>query len=242
MAPRIEEKFLLSPADIFHNPYYIIRSGLYKSVKKYAPLLQGHLMDFGCGTKPYESLFVNVTKYIGVDFEGGGNDYKNTRVDVYYDGKSLPFENDHFDSILSTEVLEHVFNPDDILSELNRVLKPNGMMLLTCPFLWPEHEQPWDYARYSSFGLKHLLEKKGFEVVSQEKTGNFISGVVQMIVLYIYMFIPKVPGIKQLLFFIFCFPFHLLHEFLNLILPAKMKRKDLYLNNVILVKKRTETV
>lgn len=238
MSTRIEEKFLLGWSDIFHNPYYIIRSGLYNSIKYHASELKGTLLDFGSGTKPYESLFTQITKYVGVDFEGGGNDYKNRKVDVFYDGKTLPFDDNTFDNILSTEVIEHVFNPDEIFKELFRVLKPGGFILITCPFLWPEHEQPWDYARYSSFGIKHLFEKHHFEVIKQDKTGNTISGIIQMIVLYIYMFIPKIPVLKQVLFFIFCMPFHILNGLLNVILPGRMKRKDLYLNNVVLAQKR----
>jgi SAM-dependent methyltransferase len=69
-------------------------------------------------------------------------------------------------------VLEHVFNPDDFLNEVNRVLKPSGKLLLTVPFVWDEHEQPYDYARYSSFGLRSLLEKHGFSIVKHEKVGG----------------------------------------------------------------------
>lgn len=236
--PRIEEKFKVTHEDLFYNPYYIIRRNLYLSVQKYAAQMTGSLMDFGCGTRPYESLFTGISRYVGVDFEGGGNDYQKNRVDVFYDGKKLPFEDASFDHVLSTEVVEHIFNPDEIMSEINRVLRPGGTFLLTCPFLWPEHEQPWDYARYSSFGIRHLLERHGFIVTEQEKTGNFISSIIQLIVLYIYMFIPKIPVVRHALFFILCVPFHLIGAMLQVILPSRMKRKDLYLNNVVLAQKQ----
>ena len=61
--------------------------------------------------------------------------------------------------MLCNQVLEHVFNPDEFLLKINRVLKNDGKLLLTVPFVWDEHEQPFDYARYSSFGLKALIEK-----------------------------------------------------------------------------------
>ncbi len=234
----VEEKFEITFWDIFYNPYYIIRGRLYNAVKRNAKNIMGSLLDFGCGTRPYEHLFVEVTGYTGVDFEGGGNKYKKTKIDVYYDGNTLPFKDGEFDNILVTEVIEHIFNPEQIISELNRVLKPGGMCLLTCPFNWPEHEQPWDFARYSSFGIKHLLEKNGFEIIKQDKTGNFLLCITQMVVLYIYLLIPKIPVIRQLLFFIFCLPFHLIGLSLNAILPPKIKRREMYLNNVVLARKR----
>lgn len=238
MQTRLEEKFKVDFGDIFFNPYYIIRSNLYIAVEKYSERLKGSLLDFGCGTKPYEHLFLHVSEYTGVDFEGGGNDYNNTKVDVYYDGETLPFCNAKFDCILGTEVIEHIFNPERILSELNRVLKPGGTLLITCPFLWPEHEQPWDYSRYTSFGIKYLLEKNGFEIVSQEKTGNFLLCITQMLVIYIYMLIPKFGLFKRVSFFIFCLPIQLTGLFLNLVLPSRVKRKDMFLNNIVLARKK----
>lgn len=237
MHTRIEEKFTISFWDIFYNPYYIIRSRLYKAVENNVERMHGSLLDFGCGSKPYEHLFAHVTDYKGVDFKGGGNNYKNTKIDVYYDGTTLPFDDGKFDNALATEVMEHVFNPEQILSELNRVLKPGGKLLITCPFNWPEHEQPWDYARYSSFGIKYLLEKNGFEIIHQEKTGSFFLCIIQMIVLYFYMLIPKIPVVLQLFFFIFCFPFYLIGLSLHAILPLNIARQDMYLNNIVLAKK-----
>ncbi|MCO6498454.1 MAG: class I SAM-dependent methyltransferase [Chitinophagaceae bacterium] len=231
------EKFKLSFRDIFYNPYYIIRTRLYNAIKLNADYMQGSMIDFGCGTRPYEHLFSRITKYTGVDFEGGGNPYNKAKVDVYYNGSTLPFSDGEYDNVLTTEVIEHVFNPDEIIKELNRVLKPGGLLLLTCPFAWPEHEQPWDYARYSSFGIKHLLEKNGFKIIRQEKTGNFLLCLTQLTVMYLYMLIPKVVIIQQILFLIFCFPTMLLGLSLNKILPKRVKRSDLYLNNLVLAEK-----
>jgi SAM-dependent methyltransferase len=242
MATRnLSQKFLVSHWDLAFNPFYFIRDLLYRSIRAHANQLTGHLLDFGCGSKPYQHLFTHTKTYTGVDFEGGGNPYEKTRVDVYYDGKHLPFETNHFDSVLATEVFEHLFNLDEILQELKRVLKPGGKMLITCPFLWPEHEQPWDFARYSSFGIKALLERHGFQVVVQEKTGNYLLCVHQLIVLYIYYLIPKIPVLYHLLYLVITLFFTLLTLLLQLVLPKKLKRNDLYLNNVLVVQKPAST-
>src|SRR5574338_1611832 len=96
------------------QPNYFIRKGLLKSIEALAPQLKGRMMDFGCGQKPYKTLF-SVDEYVGVDFENPGHPHLNESIDVFYDGQTLPFDNEYFDSIFSSEVFEHVFNLDEIL-------------------------------------------------------------------------------------------------------------------------------
>jgi len=141
--------------DYFH-PYYFIRKGLADHIQLHASQIKGKLLDFGCGSKPYQSLF-SVDEYIGIDFKNEGHPHDGDQIDFYYDGKTIPFEDNHFDSVLSTEVFEHIFNLGDVLNELNRVLKHGGKMLITCPFVWIEHEMPHDFARYTKFALEDIF-------------------------------------------------------------------------------------
>ena len=85
---------------LFINPLYLIRKPLYKHIRTLAPTLKGKLLDFGCGRKPYEDLFT-VNEYIGVDMESTGHDHTNSKVDVFYDGKHLPFDDNTFDSLFA---------------------------------------------------------------------------------------------------------------------------------------------
>lgn len=195
-------------------------------------------MDFGCGSKPYKSI-IQVEDYIGVDFENEGHPHHNEQIDVFYDGKKIPFNAETFDSVLCSEVFEHVFNLDEILLELNRVLKPGGKMLATCPFVWNEHEVPHDFARYTRFALEDKLAKAGFTVLEFTKVGNFITVVFQLITLYFYQsFIGNWRRIMPLrvLYKVCCFFLpNLLGRFLSRILPYN---DTLYLNNVIVVQKK----
>ena len=132
---------------ILLNPVYLIRRGLWKRVSSIAPRLEGKVLDFGCGSKPYESLFTLCNEYVGVDLEFTGHDHAESKVDVFWDGKTLPFDENYFDACVSFEVFEHIFEPDAVLAELSRVLKPGGSLLITTPFVYGEHEVPFDFAR-----------------------------------------------------------------------------------------------
>jgi len=151
---------------------YLIRKALYNAIQHRAGALSGKMMDFGCGEKPYKNLFAHVGEYVGVDYAGEGHDHTDEEIDFFYDGKTIPFPDNTFDSVLSTEVFEHIFNLTEILEEIHRVMKPGAKLLFTCPFVWPLHEKPIDFARYTPFALRHMLEKAGFRVLSMDKSGN----------------------------------------------------------------------
>lgn len=166
------------------NPYYIVRMNIYQAVKKYACELKEPLLDFGCGSKPYRELFNHISQYIGLDFENNGHSHENESIDVFFDGKTIPCPDGHFNSVLSTEVFEHVFELDAILGEINRVMKPGANILITCPFVWHLHEEPHDFARYSPYALRYLFEKNGFEIVRIERRGGFKQAMAQLNIVY----------------------------------------------------------
>ncbi len=178
------QMFFLGWLGIFVNPFYIARSGLCKAMIEFSPRLSGRLLDVGCGSKPYQALFA-VDAYVGLDIDSEAS-RKRGIADHHYDGNTFPFADASFDSILCNQVLEHVFNPDEFLGEIVRVLKPGGKLLLTVPFVWDEHEQPYDYARYSSFGLRALLEKQGFKIVHHKKIGADASILFQLTNAYLF--------------------------------------------------------
>ena len=219
---------------LLFNPFFIIRRGLYNGVSQFSDYMKGKLLDFGCGSKPYRELF-NVSEYIGTDIEVSGHDHRHETIDVYYDGKTLPFTDGSFDSVFSSEVFEHVFNLDQILSELYRILKPGGHMLITVPFVWDEHEIPYDFARYTSFGLKHILREKGFHIVQERKTSNYVETIFQMWAAYVYQHIfPRYKIIRIALTPLLVTPIIVSGLLLAAILP---KNKNFFHNNVIVVRK-----
>ena len=230
----IRQQFNPSLLGVFVNPFYSMRRELYKNISQLSNNLTGDILDIGCGNKPYQKLFTNSRTYVGMEFDSPEN-RKKSKADIFYDGKRFPFENETFDSIVFTEVLEHIFNPDEFLSQVNRVLKNNGNILLTVPFVWDEHSQPFDYGRYSSFGLNHLLIKHGFKILKSYKTLNDIRVVFQLINCYIYKVLPvKNYRIRLCLYIVLISPFTILGIIFSWLLP---KNNDLYMDNIILAKK-----
>ncbi|WP_415880636.1 class I SAM-dependent methyltransferase [Methylomonas sp. TEB] len=218
---------------IFVNPFYFARLGLYQAMKELSPKLGGTILDVGCGTKPYKQLF-KFSSYTGLDIDSACSRARGI-ADYLYDGKSFPFDDVCFDAVLCNQVLEHVINPDEFLEQINRVLKPDGRLLLTVPFVWDEHEQPYDYRRYSSFGLLALLEAHGFKIIVQKKTCADASVLFQLINAFLFKISRSLPKIcKVLLTFTVMTLINLSGIFFSWLLPAN---PDLFLDNIVLAEK-----
>lgn len=220
---------------IFINPFFLIRWMLLRKIRKFAPQLKGSILDFGCGQKPYKSLFTNATEYVGVDIENEAHIHDKEDIDYFYDGKTLPFEDESFDNVFASEVLEHVFNYEEIMPELYRVLKPNGKILITVPFAWEEHEVPYDNCRFTHFGIESLLKKYNFQIENMEKSGHFFAVNSQYWINYLREILyTKNKYINLILNAIFIAPFTIVSIVLTAIAPRK---RSLYFNTIILAKK-----
>lgn len=167
---------------IFLFPSHILRSGLYCGIHQFTPRLSGNVLDYGCGSKPYEALFDHCDTYIGIDVEQSGHDHANSKVDRFFDGRSIPFGDAHFDSVVAFEVFEHVEDIKAALVELHRVLKPDGQMLFSIPFVFGEHEVPYDFRRLTSFGIAQALASSGFQQVALYRTSTNLGASSQMLI------------------------------------------------------------
>lgn len=118
------------------------------------------VIDVGCGEKPYADFFEGA-RYMGVNY--GMHD---ASPDVVGDAQQLPLKSNCADVVFSTQVIEHVPQPEKLVREAFRVLKPRGVLLLTGPFYWPLHEEPYDFFRFTRYGFEHLLASAGFKIIS----------------------------------------------------------------------------
>ncbi len=131
---------------------------------------KGRLLDAGCGTRPYQMIFENqVSHDIGLEQDR----IRYAKADVWGNVLALPFGKGSFDTVLSNQVLEHVPEPQQALTEMARVLRSDGHLILTAPHIWELHEVPHDYFRYTPYGLRYLAEKAGLEVVAIKALAGF---------------------------------------------------------------------
>ena len=217
----------------FVNPFFLGRRALWRAIAAARGVMRGPMLDVGCGTKPYRALF-DTESYIGLDI-----DSESTRArgmaDALYDGGRFPFDDAQFQSVLCNQVLEHVFNPQEFLGEVRRVLAPGGTLLLTVPFVWDEHEQPYDYARYSTFGLRALLEAHGFRLLQQHKLLADASVIFQIINAYVFKVSRPRLGPMALPFTAFVHaPISLMGLAFGAILP---KNPDLFLDQLVVAER-----
>lgn len=197
---------------------YTAKRSLYQKIAENVRYAKGELLDVGCGEKPYYKLFKPyIDKYVGFDFgQTAGKRIKH--ADVIGDALNLPFCNNSFDTVLSTEVLEHVPTPSKMLSEIFRVLKPGGNLILTTPFFWPLHEEPYDYFRYTSHGLTHLAKENGFKVLKLEKTAGFFATCGQILSYGLFsQFGIKRKFIIKFLLVLLCFSIQKIFNLLDLL-------------------------
>lgn len=222
-------QFKPSILGILINPFFLARRGLWREIEAASPMLVGDLLDVGCGTKPYQALF-KVLSYTGLEIDTPLAKQRDV-ADAYYDGKVFPFDTASFDAVLCNQVLEHVFAPDDFLREISRVLRPEGRLLLTVPFVWDEHEQPYDYARYSSFGLRAILARNGFHIIRQRKILADASILFQMANAYLFKVTSAQSIFAKLLFRLFLFaPVSILGLLASVLLP---RNEDFFLDQLI---------
>jgi SAM-dependent methyltransferase len=146
------------------------------------------LLDAGAGEAKYKPRFPHV-RYTGIDLAIGDAAWDYSKLDVTGNLLHLPFRDGTFDAALCFEVLEHIPEPQRLIHELGRVMRSGARLYFSTPMSWHQHQKPHDYFRYTSFGLRYLLEQGGFEVLELRPTGGyfwFLSIQFQMLSLWVF--------------------------------------------------------
>jgi SAM-dependent methyltransferase len=137
------------------------------------------VLDAGAGEAPYAPL---LSHCVCVSQDWPGSVHPGARAaDIVADLHALPVADASFGAVMCTEVLEHVAQPELVVAELARVLVPGGRLLVTVPFVIELHEEPHDHFRYTSFGVRGLLERAGFAVESVQASTGWFSTMAQLL-------------------------------------------------------------
>jgi SAM-dependent methyltransferase len=159
----------------WHIDYHHQRE-LAKAISAASEFIYGSVLDLGSGNQPYRRLFPDITQYTALDINP-----HSMNVNLVGNGVALPFQDAVFDSVFSAQTLEYVNNPQQMIAEIARVLRPNGHVLLSMPQSWRLHEEPYDFFRYTRYGLIHMLEQHGFEPLQIRSQGGVWMTIGQQI-------------------------------------------------------------
>lgn len=163
------------------NHSYIIASKqivhYQKVIKKHAT---GYLLDCGCGDVPYYGIYKDSIKdSYCIDWEY--SPHQQVHVDQFVNLNEKLNITQTFDTIILSDVLEHIAEPQQLLQELNKLLNEGGKIIIMVPFMYRLHEEPHDYYRYTEHALKHLLTKANFQVKEIESYGGIIDIIFDLL-------------------------------------------------------------
>ncbi len=215
---------------ILYNRFYDYNEyRLKKFVKKISLLVEPakKLLDVGAGESQYKNYFSYVN-YISQDSRIGDVSWDYSQLDIVSEIYNIPVEDKSFDYILCTQALEHLKYPHQAFVEFSRIIKNGGLLFVTCPLSWKEHQKPHDFFRYTQYALRMLAEDSGFEVVEMNKVGGkFITITRLMIDLNLLLKIKNKPLLYLAMAILY--PLNFIIGFIGYCLDFLDKNKDLTL-------------
>ena len=147
-----------------HPQWLLAVSGEARALTAALSGLHGRVLDIGCADRRLAKLLPQGCEYIGLDYPDTAVNMYHTRPDVFADARGLPFATAGIQGVIFKDVLEHVRGPERVLAEIGRVLEPGGTLVLWMPFIYPIHDAPYDFQRYTEHGLEAYLADHGLKM------------------------------------------------------------------------------
>jgi len=177
--------------DVFKIAGELLSRKLEEFASRYA---QGRLIDLGCGARPYEKIFAPyIDSYFGVDSRETAEAHygESTKADLYADCTDTKLESGSFDTLLSTQVIEHIYDHRKYIAECRRLLRAGGIGIFTIPFVCECHAEPHDYFRFTRYGIQRLFEEQNFTVLDLVPLGGAYATLIQVKIMSLYYREPR---------------------------------------------------
>ncbi|WPU91644.1 class I SAM-dependent methyltransferase [Mucilaginibacter sabulilitoris] len=170
--------------------YSTYHHDLFDQLGRYA---KGRTLDIGCGNMPYKKVLGPlITEYIGCDIVQSST----ACVDILCPANDIPVGDSSFDTVISTQTIEHLEDHQGMVNEAYRVLDNSGYFIISGPMYWPLHEEPYDFFRFTKHGLRYILEKAGFEIVTISSNGGKWAVAGQALIHALYPTVNNIRGFK----------------------------------------------
>ena len=211
----------------FYSMFWIVRR-LKRVIRENAKYAHGTMLDVGCGLKPHARVFAPyIDKHVGLDYSPVSG-YRGNCADVCGDAAALPFADGCFDTVLCSEVLVDLPDPEKTIAEFERVLADNGTLITTAAFVHPVHDRN-DYFRYPPDGLAVIMRRHGLTVERVVPTSGTAVTLAAMINLYWYdchflwnKWLYPIGLVLRPLLWLLCFIINMIGGLFELILPDKL--------------------
>lgn len=143
----------------------------------------GVVLDIGAADRWITPYLSRETTYLALDYPATGNKFYGARPDVFADAANLPFGDSSIDNVICLEVIEHLREPGTALAEIKRVLKPGGRAWISVPFMYPIHNEPYDFQRFTEYGLRREAARAGLGILHLERSGHAVRAAALMMCL-----------------------------------------------------------
>jgi SAM-dependent methyltransferase len=138
-----------------------------------------NILDIGSGNLSTNNFIHSSNNIITIDYPITNKRY-TSKPDIYSDARNLPFLDNYFDTVIIFEVLEHIFEDEIVIKETQRVLKQGGKLYISIPFMYPMHDIPFDFRRYTKYGITELLTQNNYDIEELTAHGNSIVTALQL--------------------------------------------------------------
>ncbi len=229
-----------APYIYISNMGYLNHKHLHSSFMKSLPYLKGICADIGSGNAIYKKTILSqVDEYIAVD-KGDIHQHmfkasKEKFIDA--DIKDLPFDNKSIDTVILTQVLEHIDEPFKALDEIKRVLKKDAVLILSVPFIYHAHATPYDYFRFSEYGLRKICKDYNFEIVEFHHQGYIGTTIISILNSFLWMQMSRYKVLRNTIFLPFLLLIFSINNIIGLLLD-NFKNKNFTPNFWLIIKNR----